>query len=52
MTADQGHVVAPDDGGPYDTCERCGLPIRQDACDRGLVTMLTGNPECYGKDAR
>ena len=49
MSANDGHVVAPDDGGPYDTCQKCGQPIRDDAYGRGLVTMLTGNPECYGQ---
>jgi hypothetical protein len=49
MTAADGHRVA--DGSeydPYDTCSRCGQPIRLD--DMGaLVTMLSANRECYGE---
>lgn len=47
MSADQGHVAVPEDGGPWDTCELCKMPIR----DRygKWVTMIGANAECYGR---
>ena len=48
----RGHVVDPDpDQDAYDVCERCGHAIQDDVYGRGLVTMTTGNPECYGRTA-
>lgn len=50
MSADSGHVVDPDpDQGAYDVCARCGLAIQDDVYGRGLVAMVTGNTECYGR---
>ncbi len=41
------HYVAPgDDGGPWDTCARCGKPVRDKA--GAWVTMVGANAECYG----
>ncbi len=43
------HVIDPaPEQQAYDVCARCGLAITERADGRGLVTMLTGNPECYG----
>lgn len=49
-TAIRGHVIDPaPEQDAYDVCERCGWAIQDDAHGRGLVTMITGNPECYGE---
>jgi len=51
-----GYVLVPlgdadpePDQGAYDVCERCGQAINDYADGRGLVVMVTGNPECYGR---
>jgi hypothetical protein len=44
------HSPAPEDAGPYDTCQHCGQAIVQHWDNRELwVTMAGGNAECYGK---
>ncbi len=52
MSAKDGHVVdlAPDQD-EYEVCARCGHAIQDDVYGRGLVTMTTGNPECYGRSS-
>ena len=50
------HCVAPeDDGGPWDTCTRCGTPVRwRDAAGNGAgawVTMVGARDECYGRQS-
>lgn len=42
------HIPAPDDGGPYDRCQGCGLPIVQHWDASGVwVAMATGSAACY-----
>lgn len=48
MTGSHAPVAVPDGApSPYDTCERCGKPIR----DRNgtWITMIGANAECYGR---
>lgn len=47
MTTHQ--VAETDELTAYDTCAKCGLAIQDDVYGRGLVTMLTGNAKCYGR---
>jgi len=52
MTASDGHVAVPVPDGepsPYDTCERCGKPIRYRAESGAWVTMIGASSECYGR---
>ena len=50
VSASDGHVMAPDDGGPYDTCEKCAKAIQVDVYGSGrLVTMIGRNAECYAR---
>ena len=49
------HHPAPAEGGPYDTCQHCGQPIRPhydpvtgNPVPGAWVTMLKGSAECYG----
>ena len=44
------HMIDPaPEQAAYDVCERCRQAVNDYADGRGLVTMLTGNPECYGR---
>ena len=50
MSASDGHVMAPDEGGPYDTFEKCSKAIQVDVYGSGrLVTMIGRNAECYAR---
>lgn len=50
MSADSGHVIDPEpEQDAYHVCGKCGQAIQDDVYGRGLVTMIKGNPECYGR---
>ena len=53
MSASDGHVIDLEWGAgmvPFDRCAKCGKPIRDNIYTPGqLVTMESGNAECYGK---
>lgn len=48
---DRRHFIDPDgESLAYDTCGNCGQPVTERS--GGLVTMVTGNGECYGSTYR
>jgi hypothetical protein len=50
----RAHYVDPDDDAlrAYDTCANCGQAVTDHWASGELVTMTTGNAECYGNRYR